>query len=92
MGIKENLNSFFYLSTKEKEDKWYLESECSRHMIGDPTKFVKLSKYNGGSVSFGGNNKENIIGNENTNLVKRLMLLRDKMRIFKYAIFNIGLD
>jgi len=36
-------------------------------MTGDPSKFVEISRYNGGSVSFDGNNKRKIIG---TGIVK----------------------
>lgn len=31
-------------------------------MTGDPNKFTKLIKFNGSSVSFGGNNKGKIVG------------------------------
>jgi len=42
--------------------KWYLDSGCFRHMIGDSSSFITLEKYKGGSVSFHGNNKGKIIG------------------------------
>ncbi|XP_058185795.1 uncharacterized protein LOC131303019 [Rhododendron vialii] len=35
---------------------WYLDSGCSRHMIGNKSWFSKLEKYNGGFVTFGDGN------------------------------------
>ena len=40
---------------------WYLDSGCSNHMTGDKTKFISLSTYEGGSVTFGDNKKGNIV-------------------------------
>ncbi|RVX16560.1 Retrovirus-related Pol polyprotein from transposon RE1 [Vitis vinifera] len=41
-----------------KEDKWFLDSGCSRHMTGDESKFAFLTKRKGGYVTFGDNAKE----------------------------------
>ena len=32
--------------------EWYLDSGCSRHMIGDKSFFTSLEDYNGGTVTF----------------------------------------
>nr|ABH08430.1 putative integrase [Beta vulgaris] len=40
---------------------WYLDSGCSKHMTGDKTKFLSLTTYEGGSVTFGDNKKGNIV-------------------------------
>ncbi|XP_059668781.1 uncharacterized protein LOC132313857 [Cornus florida] len=43
-------------------DKWYVNSGCSRHMTGDGSKFVSLKNFYGGNVIFGDNQKAKIIG------------------------------
>ena len=43
-------------------EKWYLDSGCSRHMTGDRSKFSHLQEKDGGMVSFGGKDKGKIIG------------------------------
>ncbi|KAH9680653.1 Integrase catalytic domain-containing protein [Citrus sinensis] len=49
--------------SKKKKNKWYLDSGCSRHMIGNYSWFSSFTKIeNGGDVSFGDNSKGKIIG------------------------------
>ena len=43
-------------------NRWYLDSGCSRHMIGDKEKFCMLTEKEGGHVTFGGNTKGKITG------------------------------
>ncbi|RVX10821.1 Retrovirus-related Pol polyprotein from transposon RE1 [Vitis vinifera] len=50
------------LDEGSKEDKWFLDSGCSRHMTGDKSKFAFLTKRKGGYVTFGDNAKGRIIG------------------------------
>ncbi|RVW47390.1 Retrovirus-related Pol polyprotein from transposon RE1 [Vitis vinifera] len=50
------------LDEGSKEDKWFLDSGCSRHMTGDESKFAFLTKRKGGYVTFGDNAKGRIIG------------------------------
>jgi hypothetical protein len=45
-----------------QEDKWFLDSGCSRHMTGDKNKFTSLTLKDGGNVKFGDNSKGKIIG------------------------------
>ena len=42
--------------------KWYLDSGCSRHIIGDKEQFNKLDTKDRGHVIFGDNAKGNING------------------------------
>ena len=42
-------------------EKWYLDSGCSKHMTGDRSKFSHLQEKDGGMVSFGGKDKGKII-------------------------------
>jgi len=44
----------------DKKNLWYLDSECSKHIIGDEGKFVKLSLKYEGIVTYGDNNKGGI--------------------------------
>ncbi|XP_057734151.1 uncharacterized protein LOC130949454 [Arachis stenosperma] len=45
------------LASKRKNNMWYLDSGCSRHMTGKSTFFIKLDEYDGGFVTFGDNGK-----------------------------------
>ncbi|MGV7988979.1 hypothetical protein PJP10_31920, partial [Mycobacterium kansasii] len=42
--------------------KWYLNSGCSRHMIGDRTNFCNYSEFDGGSITFRDGSSTKIIG------------------------------
>ena len=50
------------LCATEKQNLWHLNSGFSKHMTGDPNKFIKLRKYNKGRVTFGDNMTSKIIG------------------------------
>ena len=50
----------FLLYGLEKE-KWFLNSGCSRHMTGDESKFVFLTRRKLGYVTFGDNMKGKIL-------------------------------
>ena len=52
---------FTALSAQES-DVWYLDSDCSRHMIENKALFTHLEDYNGGSVRFGDGGKAKVIG------------------------------
>nr|KYP31534.1 hypothetical protein KK1_048081 [Cajanus cajan] len=41
---------------------WYVDSGCSRHMTGDPSKFSSLKLKNEGFVTYGDNKKGKILG------------------------------
>ncbi|XP_016206135.1 uncharacterized protein LOC107646466 [Arachis ipaensis] len=58
--VDDNKAEKIYLASKKKKDMWYLDSECSRHMIGKTTFFIKLNKYEGGFVTFSDDGKEKI--------------------------------
>ncbi|WRX31617.1 Integrase [Theobroma cacao] len=46
----------------KKKQSWYLDSGCSRHMIGYEMLFAQLDKRKGGTVSFGDDSKGRIHG------------------------------
>ena len=45
-----------------KNQKWYIDSGCSRHMTGDRDKFKSLVIKDGAKVNFGGNQSGKITG------------------------------
>src|SRR3954468_11331563 len=45
-----------------KKKPWYLDSGCSRHMTGDRESFVSFKNKEGGTVTFGNNDKAKIKG------------------------------
>jgi len=40
-----------------RKKPWYLDNGCSRHMVDDKKLFLSFKKKNGGSYTFGNNNK-----------------------------------
>ena len=50
------------LRVKEKQRSQYLNSGCSRHMIGEKSMFLTLTIKEGGDVKFGDNQTGKIIG------------------------------
>ena len=46
------------------EKSWYIDSECSKHMTRDASKFTHISSKNSGHVTYGDNNKGKILGIE----------------------------
>jgi len=50
------------LHARSEKDDWVIDSGCSNHMIGDKSKFIKLEKFDGGVVRFGGDEAAKICG------------------------------
>jgi hypothetical protein len=50
------------LQSQHKKHGWYVDSGCSKHMIGDKGRFLTLRKERDGSISFGNDNSTIIIG------------------------------
>ena len=61
------------LCATEKQNLWHMDSGCSKHMTGDPTKFLSLKRKQKGKVAFGDNLSSKIIG-------KGTVAIRDKMK------------
>ena len=55
-----------YKSNEEVSLKksWYIDSGCSKHMMGDASKFTHISPKKSGHVTYGDNNKGRILGVE----------------------------
>ena len=49
-------------SVKRKQQQWYLDSACSRHMTGDKRSFLSLKNIKGGNVAFGNGKSGEIQG------------------------------
>jgi hypothetical protein len=50
------------LQDKQKKHGWYVDSGCSKHMIGDRDMFLTLRKERDGTVSFENDDSTKIIG------------------------------
>ncbi|XP_061360887.1 uncharacterized protein LOC133304840 [Gastrolobium bilobum] len=64
--------------------KWVLDSGCSRHMTGDSTKFLSITRKEHGHVSYGDNNKGKIlgigkVGNSSSTCIENVLLVEDGM-------------
>ena len=58
---KEKETSMISICATEKQNLWNLDSVCSKHMISDPNKFIKLRKYNKVRVTVGDNMSSKIV-------------------------------
>ena len=61
------------LCATEKQNLWHVDSGCSKHMTGDPNKFISLKRNQIGKVTFGDNLSSKIIG-------KGTIAIRDEMK------------
>ncbi|XP_027772696.1 uncharacterized protein LOC107019735 [Solanum pennellii] len=50
------------INEKRKQQQWYLDSACSRHMTGDKRSFLSLKNIKGGNVAFGNGKSGEIKG------------------------------
>ena len=62
---EEKESSMIALCATENKNIWHLDNGCSKHMTGDPKKFITL-KDNKGKVTFGDNLSSKIIGKGTT--------------------------
>ena len=59
---------------RTRENRWYLDSGCSRHMTGDRSSFVTLAPSEKRYVTYGDNNKGKIIGEGSIGNTSNLIL------------------
>ena len=62
---------------KRKQQQWYLDSACSRHMTGDKRSFLSLKNIKGGNVAFGNGKSGEIqgigkVGTMNTHAIENV--------------------
>ena len=50
------------LYAQNKGNQWYIDSGCSKHMMGDQTKFLTLKEEKGVRVTFGDKDSARIVG------------------------------
>ena len=70
--MEEKEISMISLCTTEKQYICHMDSGCSKHMTGDPTKFKKLRKDNKDRVTFGDNKYSKIIGKGTTSVNSKI--------------------
>ncbi|AET03456.2 hypothetical protein MTR_8g070800 [Medicago truncatula] len=58
--------NFFRCSSEPQKMKWYLDSVYSRHMKGDKSKFIELQAKVREHVTYGNNNRCEILGIANS--------------------------
>ena len=79
----EEEKSMIALCVTEKQHLWNIDSGCSKHMRGDPNKFISLRIYQQGKFTFGDNITSKIIGKgivaiiDNKIKAKNVLLVED---------------
>ena len=71
---KDDMECSIALCATKKQNLWHVDNGCSKHMTGDPNKFISLKRSQKGKVTFGNNLTSKIIG-------KGAVVLRDKMKV-----------
>ena len=71
--------------------QWYLDSGCSKHMIGDTYKFVSIIFKQEGHVTYGDNNKGRILGRGSIG-DKSILLIHDVLYVegLKHNLLSIS--
>ena len=59
---KDDVECSIALCATEKQNLWHVDSGCSKHMTGDPNKFIILRRNKKWKVNFGDNLSSKIIG------------------------------
>ena len=64
MEDKNAIRTSNYKSNEEVSLKksWYIDRGCSKHMMGDASKFTHIFPKKSGHVTYGDNNKGRILG------------------------------
>ncbi|GJT65038.1 ribonuclease H-like domain-containing protein [Tanacetum coccineum] len=72
-AVRENqVNAVKASSHPQKEDQGYVDSGCSRHMIGNMSYLSDLKEFDGGYVTFGGGAKGGKITSKGTLITSKL--------------------
>ena len=72
---KDDVECSIALCATEKQNLWHVDNGCSKHMIGDPNKFISLKRNQKGKITFGDNLSSKTYG-------KGTVALRDKIKMF----------
>jgi len=75
----------------ESMQQWYLDSDCSKHMTKDKSKFVSIIFKQEGHVTYGDNNKGRILGRGSIG-DKSILLIHDFLYVegLKHNLFSIS--
>ena len=78
-------------SKGSKKNQWYLDSGCSKHMIGDLTKFTSLKLKGKGHVTYGDNNRGRIwgrgtVGTGNSTTIENVLYVEE----LKHSLLSIS--
>jgi hypothetical protein len=79
------------LKSQDKEDLWYVDFGCSKHMTGNKDKFLNLKKQKG-KFTFGDNTSGNILGKGTVSLGKdkaKDVLLVEKLKPILLSVNQI---
>ena len=75
----------------ESMQQWYLDSGCSKHMIGDKSKFVSITFKQEDHVTYGDNKKGRILRRDSIR-DKSLLIIHDVLYVegLKYNLLSIS--
>ena len=79
-----------HTKTPRRKERWYLDSDCSRHMTWDINNFATLSRYvEGSTVTFGDDSKSKIVGIGNIKigsspLIENVVLINGLKKFIKH--------
>jgi hypothetical protein len=80
------------LQSQRRKSEWYIDSGCSKHVIGDKDRFVIVKKENNGSASFGNDNSTKIIGKGTINLGSKDTIAENVLLVknMKYNLLSVS--
>lgn len=83
-----NLILIFYVYKSREYREWFLDSTYSRHRTRDESLFLRITKINGGKVTFGDNLKGKIIKGDNIkgtsfHLIRKTILINSLNHSYK---------
>jgi hypothetical protein len=82
----------FSLQPQDRKSDWYVDSGCSKHMIGDKNRFLTLKKERDGSILFENNHSAKIIGRGTVNLGSKNVMEENVLLVkdMKYNLLSVS--
>jgi hypothetical protein len=89
---KETDKCGLVLSAQRKTNPWYIDSGCSKHMMGDKGKFLSLSERKSGNVTFGNDAPGKIKGKGMVSLSNGKRRSQDVLLVdgMKHNLFSVS--
>lgn len=77
---------------QQRSNKWYVDSWCSKHMIGDERKFLELDSNKGGMITFGNNDLGKVVGREIVHLGREKLKAKNVqlVEIMKHELLSVS--